>query len=125
MTLKLRNRVFELLQQIPYKRWTPSELAWELFRLYPVECQEKKARSKAIETDDALVSQIAREIYGSRGRWEDNYPWLQSEGENPRRLYWDGTLTAVSTGEQVSPSVAAEKVALNRILFGPPGTGKT
>lgn len=125
MTLKLRNRVFELLQQIPYKRWTPSDLAWELFRLYPVECQEKKARSKAIETDDALVSQIAREIYGSRGRWEDNYPWLQSEGENPRRLYWDGTLTAVSTGEQVSPSVAAEKVALNRILFGPPGTGKT
>lgn len=125
MTLKLRNRVFELLQEAPGTRWTPSELALKLFRLYPVECQEKKARSKAIETDDALVSQIAREIYGSRGRWEDNYSQVQSEGENPRRLYWDDTLPALAPGTQVSPSVAAEKVALNRILFGPPGTGKT
>ncbi|UNM17224.1 AAA family ATPase [Pseudomonas sp. ArH3a] len=125
MTLKLRNRVFELLQQTPGKRWTPSDLAWELFRLYPADCQEKKARSKAIDTNDALVSQIAREIYGSRIRWQGSYPEVQSEGENPRRLYWDNTQPVPSKNAQVSSAVTSGKVALNRILFGPPGTGKT
>lgn len=125
MTLKLRNRVFELLQQAPGKRWTPSELAWELFRLFPAECEEKKTRSKAVKTYEALVAQIAREIYGSRSRWQDNYPELQSEGENPRSIYWDNTPQAKSANTRTAPAASVGKVALNRILFGPPGTGKT
>lgn len=125
MTLKLRNRVFEILQQAPGKQWTPSDLARMLLKRFPAECQEKKERSEVIENDEQLVSQIAREIYGSRTRWEGSYPELQSEGEKPRYIYWSTDTPAVKRDSQPSQALVHEKVALNRILFGPPGTGKT
>jgi len=125
MAFKLRERVVELLRENLGKEWAPQELAKELAKRYPEEFQAKLERSKALQTQDDVVQQILREIFGSRKNWQARHAELHAAGKNPIRLSWrTGAEAADEAVEEAAEPIQAE-VALNRILYGPPGTGKT
>lgn len=88
MALNLSKRLVEFLQLNKDTTFTARDIAQWVFKQFPAECAEKKAASNALETDDALVQQLVREICGSRSRWQKQYPQLKTTEGRPRRYYW-------------------------------------
>ena len=88
MVLKLTDTVIDFLQSNPEQKFTARDIADWIFAEHPDECRKKKNRSQVIESDSALVQQIAAEIGARR-------PFLQKKEEKikftegrPRKYYF-------------------------------------
>lgn len=89
MALNLRQRVIERLRSLPDSQQTARELAQWIFEQFPAECAVKKAGSASyIQTDNDLVRQLMAEISGSRPRWQQMHPQLQTTEGRPRHYCW-------------------------------------
>jgi len=78
MALNLANTVVEFLQQHPEQKFTARDIAHWIFETYPDECRQKQERSTAIvnpiDSDAALVQQLAAEIGAQRARTKQFSP---------------------------------------------------
>ena len=88
MSLKLDITVAEFLKSNPEEKFTARKIANWIFLNFPTECEEKKANSKSIETDDDLKQQIIAEIGARRPRLQKKHEQIKTTDERPRRFYW-------------------------------------
>ncbi|MCY4379405.1 MAG: HrgA protein [Candidatus Dadabacteria bacterium] len=88
MGLKLTKKVVDFLRNNTEQRFTARQIAQWILNEFPIECQEKKIRSKSIETDVELLQQIVAEIGRDRPRFQRRNPEIKTTEEKPRRYYW-------------------------------------
>lgn len=89
MSLKLKDRVVELLSANPGKRYKARDIAVWIAETYPEIVAAKMERSASIETHDQLLYQIVAEIGANRPAWQRQLPQLRTtEGARPRLYYW-------------------------------------
>lgn len=90
MTLNLTNTVVDFLQQNPQKKYTAREIAEWIFLTYPDKCKKKQQRSKAslipLDSDDAVIKQIVKEISSQRLRIQKYN--IKTTESRPRKYYF-------------------------------------
>jgi hypothetical protein len=91
MRLNLSKTVLDFLQAHTEEKFTARQIADWIFKTYPSECREKRDRSKAtvirIDSDEALVQQLAAEIASQRPFMEKRMAVKTTEGR-PRKYYY-------------------------------------
>ena len=98
MALNLAKTVRDFLQSNLNQKFTAREIAVWIYQTYPDECQDKKRRSDALQSEDDLVQQIVREIASQRPRLQRKHPQLRTTEGRPRKYYF----TEQSESEEVS-----------------------
>ena len=88
MSLELNKRVVEFLKQNAEEKFIAREIASWIFGNFPAECEQKKANSKSIVTNDDLVQQIAAEISSRRPRLQREHEQIKTTDERPRQYFW-------------------------------------
>ena len=87
MSLKIAKTTVAFLQERPDQKFTAREISQWVMESFPDECQAKKERSPAIQTDAELLAQIISEI-GS------NHPQIMKQANikttesRPRKYYF-------------------------------------
>jgi hypothetical protein len=116
MALNLNETVVEFLKVHPNQYYTARELAEEILKEKPEECQKKMARSKAtvtpIDNENALLGQIASEIGAYKQRLfslSDNKVKITTE--RPRKYYYSNKtdIEEIEDSEKQSLSSANEQ----------------
>ncbi|MEI7825894.1 MAG: hypothetical protein WCI01_11390 [Chlorobiaceae bacterium] len=91
MPLNLSKTVLDFLQARTEEKFTARQIADWILKTYPSECREKRDRSKAtvirIDSDEALVQQLAAEIASQRPVMEKRMALKTTEGR-PRKYYY-------------------------------------
>lgn len=88
MSLRLAKTVVEFLAERAEDKFTARQIAEWVFKNFPAECEEKKAKSTAIETDADLIQQLVAEIGSQRRRVQKLHPQVKTTEGRPRRYYW-------------------------------------
>lgn len=92
MSLNLVNKVFEFLKGNPEQKFTAREIANWIVETYPDECRKKQERStatvKPLNTEVALLREIAAEIAKVRPRLQKRYPKVKTTEGRPRKYYF-------------------------------------
>jgi hypothetical protein len=92
MALNLATIVVDFLRKNPDTKFTTRQLAEWIFQNYPDECRQKQERSKAevspLNTDIALLSQIAAEISSQGQRLQRRNPQIKTTEGRPRKYYF-------------------------------------
>ena len=117
MALNLNKTVADFLHDRPEQKFRARQLAQWIFENFPTECQEKKAKSRFINSDDQLVQQLVAEIGAQRPGLQKKYPQIKTTEGRPRHYYWteksDQTqIREAEQGSQSSGSVPAGSSAL-------------
>lgn len=86
MALKLVETVVNILKSNPEKYYTARELAENVYKCKPKECEEKMTNTKAT-TFDALIQQLVREI-GSLKNDIVSQQNIRVTEERPRKYYY-------------------------------------
>ncbi|UXN05154.1 hypothetical protein [Bartonella sp. HY761] len=90
MALHLVDKIAEFLTNNPNQKFTAPDIANWIYQTYPDECKVKQKNSKAIkmplDSPEALIQQLIREINASRTRIEKKNIKL-TEGR-PRKFYF-------------------------------------
>ncbi len=88
MALKLRERVFELLEAHPEKRFKAREIAEWIHENFPNETAEKIEKSSFLTDESSLLYQLVAEIGSNRPQWQKKYSNLRTTEGRPRKFYW-------------------------------------
>ena len=92
MALDLSKTVVEILKSNPEKYFTAGELAEEVMKLKPDDCEAKMKRSKAtvfpIDSEEALCGQLRAEIYTNTKRIKSFSKFVNTTAERPRKYYY-------------------------------------
>lgn len=88
MGLNLAKTVVDFLRNNAEQKFTARQIAQWIFKEFPTECQEKKARSMSVKTDDELIQQIVAEIGSQRPTLRKRNPEIKTTEERPRQYYW-------------------------------------
>ena len=92
MALNLREKAFQFLSTNPEVKYTARQIAEWIFESFPVECNEKRGKSKAsvlpIITDADLIQQLIAEIGAQRPDLQKKYPAVKTTEERPRKYYF-------------------------------------
>lgn len=92
MALNLSNIVAEFLKSNPEHKYTTKQIAEWIFDTYPEECRLKQNRSKAevfpLNTDTALIGQIAAEISSQGQRLQKRHAQIKTTEGRPRKYYF-------------------------------------
>lgn len=88
MSLQLDTTVAEFLKDNSESKFTAREISDWIFRNFPAECEEKKANSNSIETDDELKQQIVAEIASRRPSLQKKHAQIKTTEGRPRRYFW-------------------------------------
>jgi hypothetical protein len=104
MALNLGKTVTDYLKEHAEQKFTARDLAKWVFGAFPNECQEKKANSIFIKTDEELVQQLVAEIGAQRAGLEKRYLQLKTTEDRPRQYYWTtkSDQAEVTEAEQVT-----------------------
>jgi uncharacterized protein len=89
MSLNLTKTVTTFLKERHDQKFTARQIADWVFATFPAECQAKKDRSSAIQTDAKLVQQLVREI-GSQNNNISKKPQIKTTEGRPRKYYYTG-----------------------------------
>lgn len=121
MTLNLAKNLHDFLEARPEEQFTARDIANWIFLTYPEQCREKQERSTAtiipLDTDDALIQQLVREIGSQRPKIQLRWPEIKTMEGRPRRFYYS-TLTdeaeaASKDNEVVSSSTKSSNYSEN------------
>src|SRR3546814_9117773 len=89
MSLKLRERVIEMLSSRPDERFKARDIASWICKNYRAEADEKLTVSKSLKSKTELLNQLVAEIGANRPAWQRKHPELRTtEGVRPRLFYW-------------------------------------
>ena len=102
MSLNLCKTVIDILKETPEKHFTARELAEEIVKRKPNDCQTKMEKSENIHDKGALVNQLVAEIGARRELLEKSN--IKMTAERPRQYYY----TTKTDEEEI---VEAEKVS--------------
>jgi hypothetical protein len=90
--INIPNAVKKFLEINLDERFTAFQIAEWIFKTYPDECKEKRERSKAtinpLDSDIALIKQIAAEIGSQRPAIEKKWTQLKTTEGRPRKYYF-------------------------------------
>jgi hypothetical protein len=87
-SLNLRKIIFEHLKSRPEERLTARQIAQWVFETYPKECEEKRQRSKSLNSNDELLQQLVAEIGANRPEIQKKHPELKITEGRPRKYYY-------------------------------------
>lgn len=104
MALRLRERVFQLLQENPEQRFRAREIAEWIHSSFPDDTAQKIAQSAFLTDEISLLNQIVAEIGSNRPSWQRRYGNLRTTEGRPREFYW----TEKSETEEVEEAEANE-----------------
>ena len=115
MTLNLEKKVFKFLQERPEQKFTAREIVNWIFETYPDECREKQKRSTAtvtpLDSDKALLQQIASEISEKRPRIQKRHPEVKITEGRPQKYYFtkatDSAEIDHAESQEPSPAIKA------------------
>lgn len=90
MALNLRKKTIDFLKSNQGQKFTAKEIAEWIFANFPDECKKKQQSSKAtvipLDTDEALINQLVREITAKNTDFElDN---IKTTADRPREYYY-------------------------------------
>lgn len=88
MTNSLSGFVTKLLSAEKEKRFTARQIAQHVLETERTWCQNKKAKSAALKSDNDLVQQIIAEIGSMRPTLQRGHPELKTTSERPKKYYW-------------------------------------
>lgn len=92
MALNLTATVVDFLRKNPDSKFTTRQLAEWIFQTYPDECRQKQLNSKAVvsklNTDSALIGQIAAEISSQGQQLQKKNPQIKTTEGRPRKYYF-------------------------------------
>ena len=88
MPLNLTKTVADFLHNQPEQKFRVRQVAEWIFRNFPAECGEKKARSAFIRSDDQLIQQLVAEIGAQRPSLQKKYPQIKTTEGRPGQYYW-------------------------------------
>ncbi|MFO9752125.1 hypothetical protein SDC11_07635 [Legionella pneumophila serogroup 1] len=90
MSLNLTKTVVDFLQKNSGKKFTAREIAEWIFINHSEECKKKQERSKAtlipLDSDNAVIQQIVKEIGSKRLFFEKNH--IKTTESRPRKYYF-------------------------------------
>ncbi|MCW8386888.1 hypothetical protein OQJ15_11275 [Fluoribacter dumoffii] len=90
MSLNLTKTVVDFLQKNSGKKFTAREIAEWIFINHSEECKKKQERSKAtlipLDSDNAVIQQIVKEIGSKRPFFEKNH--IKTTESRPRKYYF-------------------------------------
>ena len=117
MALNLPKRITSFLVQHPEDKFTAREIATWFFNTYPEECRQKKNRSNAkIDSDQALIQQLAAEVGRSRPRIQKINAGIKTTEGRPRKYYYtessDSAEIDKAETENASPALSDQSVPL-------------
>lgn len=125
MALNLAKAVLDCLKARPEEKLTARQIAEWVFKVYPAECQEKKASSQGnyIHSDADLVQQLVAEISASRPRLQKRHTELKTTEGRPRKYYYseksDVAEIAAAEGQPVIVAVKVEEKAIGEQALYP------
>ena len=105
MTLRLRERVFQLLQEHPEKRFRAREIAEWVHSTFPDNTAQKIEHSTFLTDESSLLNQLVAEIGSNRPNWQKKYENFRTTEGRPREFYW----TEKSETEEVEEAEANER----------------
>jgi uncharacterized protein len=92
MALNLAKTVFDFLEARQGDKFTARDIASWIFATYPEQCREKQEKSVAtiipLDTNEALIQQLVREIGSQRPRIQQRWPEIKTTDGRPRRYYY-------------------------------------
>ncbi len=119
MPLNLASTVVDFLRKNPESKFTTRQIAEWIFQTYPEECRQKQQRSKAevspLNTDLAVIGQIAAEISSQGQRLQQKHLYIKTTEGRPRKYYYtsqtdrDEIATAETGKEDRKPVASVEQ----------------
>ena len=107
MALNIGTLVLTFLQNSTDSKFTTRQIAEWIFRTYPEECQQKRERSRAsvfpLDTDTALIGQIAAEISSQGQQLQRKHPQIKTTEGRPRKYYF----TSQTDSDEVNSAESA------------------
>jgi hypothetical protein len=114
MKLDLNKKVIEYLQHRADQKFTAREIGEWIFKTYPEECKKKKERSTAtafpIDSNDALIQQIIREISARRISIQEKENRIKTTEDRPRKYYF----TESSDSEEINNAESNETSRISK-----------
>ena len=86
--IRLWETALQYLRENAGKKFAAREIAEEVFRRRPEECEKKKDESDRLNTDKGLLQALVAELGAQRKAVENKYPQLKTTEERPRKYYW-------------------------------------
>ncbi|WP_371396742.1 HrgA protein [Fretibacter rubidus] len=98
--LDLKKKVWDILSQLPDTEMTAREISSAIRNQFPDETSAKLARSKSVNTEEELLTQLVAEIGANWKRILVKYPTIKTVETRPRLFYY----STVSDEEEVFPN---------------------
>jgi len=84
--LNLSQTVIQLLKENPEKQFTTKQIAEEIYKIKPEECEAKLKRSKKLKTYEELIKQLGAEIGADKTITKDSLVKITTD--RPRKFYY-------------------------------------
>lgn len=88
MALRLASLLVDYLAKHAGEKFTARQIAAWIFKTYPAECAEKRARSAALKSDGDVVQQLVSEIGSQAPALRRRHSQLAITDTRPRQYYW-------------------------------------
>lgn len=120
MALDLPNAVLEFLQQNQEQKFTSREIATWIYETYPDYGRAKLERSTVLDSEVALITQIAGEIGSKRPQIQKDHPKVKTTESRPRKWYFSESTDSAEIDQaetsEASPALEGKERDLYPIL---------
>jgi hypothetical protein len=99
MGLNINLRLVERSKESPGNRFTAREIAEWIFKRFPGDCEEKRQKSKTINTDAQLIQQLVAEIGANRPAIEKKWIQVRTTADRPRQYFWSESSDEAAVAE--------------------------